>query len=143
MRWIWRGLLIFAGLMILLPAAGLAINHYVETAQRDRFYASRPMLRAMHEVLPSQERPGDPAPRLSAILYARVPLGSSRSEALRILGTEGIQCSPATGPVGLNHMVCSPWDRPTHVVPRWHIEIRFDQDDRLAGGRVLALKATG
>ncbi len=137
MRWMKRGLIAVAALVILLPVGGLAVNHYVETTQRDRFYATRPMLRAMDDALGPPRR-GD----LSAMLLARIPVGSDRADALRILGIEGIQCSAVNGPASRTDMVCSPWDRPAHAVPRWQIEIRFGQDDRLAGGRVLALKAT-
>ncbi len=139
MRWIKRGLIVFAGLILILIGA-LAINHFVEQAQMRNFYAARPILSAMNQaamqVSDDIKGPGSSA-RAQAVLEARAPAGTSRNDVVRMLAAEGVICSPAPGsPMGL---VCGIKDAPP-VIFNWHIELGFDGDDKLAQTRVLILK---
>jgi hypothetical protein len=136
MRWIRRVLFVFVSLIV-LPAVGLAVNHRFETIQTEMFYANRPMLRAMRDVMPTSERPNPQPPYVDA-LFERVPRGTTRNSALGILASEGLACERSSA---LNTgMVCSALsEKPVHE-PNWHIELVFDQDEKLTGGRALALK---
>ena len=139
MRWIKRGLIIFAGLILVLIGA-LAINHFVEQAQMQNFYAARPILSAMNQAATQTgndiQAPGGSA-RAQAVLEARVPAGTSRNDVVRMLAAENVICSPVPG--SRLNLVCGIKDSPP-VVFNWHIELGFNSDDKLSQTRVLILK---
>jgi hypothetical protein len=130
-----RGVLIFVGLMLLL-ACGIAINNWIETAQYEKFYVEHPMLRAMRDHPPVRTRGADP---WIAILLSRVPTGTTRSDALRILADEGMSCQPSHVPTP-HSLACGPRSQPKSV-SRWYIQVTLDPDDKVTGGRVLKMKA--
>jgi hypothetical protein len=138
MRLLKRGLLAFAVLIGLLAGA-LAVNHWYETNQSRRFYAAHPMLRTMDETVPGSGR-ATGWERFTPILLQRVPVGSTRADAIRLLAEEGFECIPSTVPWP-HSLGCWTRTRPSNV-PRWHIQLELDQSDRVAGGRVMMLKAT-
>lgn len=106
------------------------------------FYAKRPMLRAMDNAMPTSTRPNpNPQRSYAEILFERVPHGTARERTLDVLTAEGIRCTPVNGPDRDRNMVCYAPNRPMHV-PRWHVELAFNQNDELSGARVLSLKAT-
>jgi hypothetical protein len=139
MRLLKRSLIVFFGL-VALPAGVLAVFYWMETVQSERFYAAHPVLRAMRDAPPAGSRSNDPWPEMTTILLEHVPTGSTRSDALRILGDEGLNCTPSNAPTP-NSLACWTRTRPSNV-PRWYVEVKFDQDDKVSGGRVLMLKAT-
>jgi hypothetical protein len=118
--------------LILLPIIGLVIYDEVEVAL---FNNAHPMLRAMSE--PSDGSYEERQQRMNSILLAQLPPGSTRSEALAIFSREGMQCSRAPGTAQQKMLVCYV----TSPRVRWHIEVQFDDNDKVSGGRVLTLKA--
>jgi hypothetical protein len=107
----------------------------MERAESERFYAAHPMLQGMRDVVNVH---GSGTPILTDVLLARVPLGSTRQDAIRILSSENMSCEWVEI---MRTLVCSPLSRPSHV-PRWHIELAFSHDDKLSAGRAFPLKAT-
>jgi hypothetical protein len=135
--WFKRILIILAAL-IALPVLGLfSLDLYVRV-QVALFYKAHPMLRTMIEAPPAPTRATDPWPQMRAVLLERVPIGSARSEAVRILTDEGMVCAAANMRTQ-NSLACSLSYDPVGV-PRWHVEVQFDKDDKVADGRVLPLK---
>jgi hypothetical protein len=128
--------------LILLAIIGVAIAVVVYDAyvkvQVAQFYKAHPMLRSMNEAQPVATSGVDPWPQMRTVLLERVSVGSSRSEAVRILADEGMVCTAINTPTQ-NRLACSVPDEPVGV-PRWHVEVKFDEDDKVADGRVLALK---
>jgi hypothetical protein len=118
--------------LILLPIIGLVIYDEVQFAL---FNNAHPMLKAMSE-RPNQNYAED-RQRMNDILLERLPVGSTRSEALQIFSTEGMQCSRPPGTAQQKMLVC--YAASPRV--RWHIEVQFDDNDKVSGGRVLTLKA--
>lgn len=134
MRWLRRVLFAFAALVLLL-ITGLVVQSSHEKTQVTRFYDAHPMLQMMDKVpvLLEQER--------IDVLLQRIPKGSTRMSALQILSSEGMNCSHAHSNQRL--LTCDLKDRePAHLIPRWFVEVQFDENDKVSGGRVLALKAT-
>ena len=113
----------------------LILDFYVRV-QVDRFYKAHPMLRTMNEAQPVATSGVDPWPQMRTVLLERVSVGSSRSEAVRILADEGMVCinTPTR-----KSLVCSLADDPVGV-PRWHVEVDFDENDKVAEGRVFPRK---
>jgi hypothetical protein len=137
MSWFKRILMILAA-SILLPVAGLfSLDLYVRV-QVALFYKAHPMLRTMNEAPPLTTRGDDSWPQMRVVLLERVPIGSARSEAVRILADEGMVCTAINTPTR-NSLACSLPDDPVGV-PRWHVEVNFDEHDKVAEGRVLPLK---
>jgi hypothetical protein len=136
-----RGLLIIAGLLgsvlaLALIAFGIFfVNHKMESYHSEEFYASHPLLRSMLAA-----NHNDLSAAMAAILLARIPIGSERSDAERILADEGMDCKPSDH-VTPNSIGCFVQNRPSSV-PRWYIEVKFDKDDKVSGGRVTPFKAT-
>jgi hypothetical protein len=134
MRRLKRALTIGSALVLLLVAGLFALNAF-ERVQIARFYEAHPMLGMMNK-FPSTVDPG-----MVDILLKRVPIGSMRSDAIQILAGEGMECGSVDSS-SRKLLVCGAKDRePRHLIPRWHVEIQFDQSDKVSGGRVLALKA--
>jgi hypothetical protein len=129
------------GALVVLAVGAFLIGELFESARVERFYAERPMLRAMRDAQSSASysKFNDPWPHLSAILLDRVPIGSARPDATRTLATEGLSCQPHNQG-GRKLLVCGAENRPASVT-RWYVELSLDDTDRVAGGRVLALKA--
>ena len=144
MRWIKRGLIVLAGI-ILLAVGGLIINHRIETAESERFYAAHPMLRAMRDAPREPQmfdgRPHDAWPHMTDVLFRYVPRGMPREDAMRVMSSERLRCSQRFASDRYALMVCDPEVIPAHE-PRWHIELGFDNDDKMVDGRALALKAS-
>ena len=141
MRWMKRGLIVFAGLMLLLVAAFM-IDDQIEQRRYEEFYAAHPILRVIRDT---------PSDRTSVLLQ-RVPIGSTQSDALRVLSAEGIDCklgSQSGKPNRLKPEVLQPEVlecRPTKVartrrVPAWHIELSLDGNGKVAGGSVTTFKS--
>jgi hypothetical protein len=139
MRW-FKGFLIILTALILLPVLGVIIFDFYVNAQVARFYDTHPMLRAMNDARPATTHGADPWPEMTAVLLQHVPLGSARSDAVRILADEGMDCQPSNAPTP-NSLACFLHDRPASV-PRWYIEVKFDQDNKVSEGHVLVFKAT-
>jgi hypothetical protein len=137
MSWLMRILitLVATVALIAIPVVGLVIYDVYERAKVALFYHAHPMLQAMNEVpnLPLAET----EPQMADILLKRLPLGSTRSEALRVFSVEGMKCSPAVGLEARRLLVCGV----TSPRGRWHVEVQFDDSDKVSGGRVLTLKA--
>ena len=133
MRWLKHALVIGSGL-ILLMAGGLFILGAVERALVARFYEAHAMLGMMHE-FPNTD------PATVDILLRRVPRGSTRADATEILASEGMKCEPVdTAP--RKYLACEAKNRwPQSLIPRWYVEILFDESDRVSDGRVIAFKA--
>ena len=133
MRWLKRALIIGSGL-ILLMAGGLFILDAVERALVARFYEAHAMLGMMHK-FPNMD------PAMVDILLRRVPRDSTRADATEILASEGMKCeSVDTAP--RKYLACEAKSRwPQSLIPRWYVEILFDESDRVSDGRVIAFKA--
>ena len=121
--------------LILIPVVGLVVYDVYERVQIALFNNAHPMLRTMSE--PSDGSYEERQHRMNSILLARLPLGSTRSEALGTFSTEGVQCSRPPGTAQQKMLVCYV----TSPRVRWHIEVQFDDNDKVSGGRVLTLKA--
>lgn len=136
MSWSKRILITLAAAIgvMLIPVVGLIIYDVYERVQVALFNNAHPMLRAMSE--PSDGSYEERQQRMTSILLARLPLGSTRSEALAIFSTEGMKCERPTGPISRTMVVCGV----TSPRVRWHIEVQFDDNDKVSGGRVLTLK---
>ena len=139
MRWSKRGLIVFALFFApLLLAGAFVINDRVENARYQEFYDEHPMLRAMRDTAWSN---------MTAILLQRVPVGSTRSDALRVLSAEGIDCKPGnqSGRPELRkpeYLVCLPIKvARTRRVFAWYIELSFDENGRVSGGNAMHFKS--
>jgi hypothetical protein len=137
MSWSKRILITLAGAvaLMLIPVVGLVAYDVYERVQVALFNNAHPMLRAMSE--PSDGSYEERQQRMTSILLTRLPLGSTRSEALAIFSTEGMKCERPTGTAQQRILVCYV----TSPRVRWHIEVQFDENDKVSGGRVLTLKA--
>lgn len=132
MRWFKRPLFAFATLVLLL-IVGLAVLSADEKTQVARFYDAHPMLQMMDRIPAILDR------ERVDVLLQRVPKGSTRKDAAQILSSEGMRCGHVQSQ---RLLTCDLKDRePAHLIPRWVVEIQFDESDRVSGGRVLALKA--
>jgi hypothetical protein len=132
MRLIKRGLIVF-GLFcapFLLLGGAFVIYDRVENTRYEQFYSEHPMLRTMRDTAWMD---------LTAVLLQHVPVGSTRSDALRALSAEGIECNPGHQ-AGI--LVCHPDKMArTRRVPAWYIELRLDGNDRVAGGNAMHFKS--
>jgi len=73
--------------------------------------------------------------------HKRVPMVSMRTDAIQILTSESTVCGSVDS-ASRKLRVCHVKDRePRDLIPRWHVEVQFDEGDKVSGGRVLALKA--
>ena len=135
MRWIWRGLIVFAGVAV----GFIVINHYVERANTRNFYAGRPILSAMHDAVikASESRTAGSVAAAQATFRSIVPPGTPRGDVLRQLNAEGITCTPQLA--APNRLVCGVPNTPMNNV-NWHIELAFDSGDKLDLIRVMAFK---
>jgi hypothetical protein len=142
MSWSKRILITLAAVvaLMLIPVVGLIIFDFYVDAQVARFYNTHPMLRSMNEAPhPPITRPLTELDQARAdILLKRLPIGSSRADALQVFSLEGMKCERPTGTAQQSMLVCYV----TAPKVRWHIEVRFDDNDKVSGGRVLTLKAT-
>ncbi len=137
MRWMKRGLFAAVALVALLAGA-LTVNHLVETAQTRNFYAGRKILSAMYEAARTaaeEQRSSHGAAR--SALMAQLPAGTAKTAATSALSGESVICERIRDARG--DLVCSVWNQPAAIY-NWHIELRFDRDDKLADARVLVLK---
>jgi hypothetical protein len=127
---------------MLLAVIGVVVTVLIYDAyvkvQVAQFYKTHPMLRSMNEAPPTVTRGDDSWPQMKAVLLERVPIGSARSDAMRILAAEGMVCTAIKTPTR-NSVQCSLPDEPVGV-QRWYVQVNFDEDDKVADGRVLALK---
>jgi len=143
MRFIKRGLIIFAlvSAPFLLLAGAFVIYNQIENARVAEFYDAHPMLR---EIVSKPEQ-------MTAVLLQRVPIGSTRSDALRVLSAEDIDCkrSGRSGkPDPLKPELLQPElleCRPVKVartrgVPAWLIELSL-WNGKVAGGSVTPYKS--
>jgi hypothetical protein len=128
--------------VMLLAVMGVVVAIRIYDAygkvQVAQFYKAHPMLRSMIETQPVATSGVDPWPQMRVVLLERVPIGSARSEAVRILADESMVCTAINTPTRKS-LACSLPDDPVGV-PRWHVEVNFDEHDKVAEGRVLPLK---
>jgi hypothetical protein len=124
--------LVAAVALILLPIVGLVIYDELRFAL---FNNTHPMLKVMSKR--SNLTYAEEQQRMNDILLKRLPVGSTRSEALQIFSVEGMECARPPGTAQRNTLVCSV----TSPRVRWHIEVQFDDNDKVSSGRVLTLKA--
>jgi hypothetical protein len=122
-----------------VTVGGVTACNEIERVRAERFYTKHPLLKEMRDAPPSASIPNDPWPHFTELLLKRVPRGSTYADAVNILGAQGLTCNPSQAWERM--IVCYPPDRPS-IVPRWHIEVKFDADGKVSGGRVLMLKAT-
>ena len=133
MRWLKRALILGSGL-ILLMTAGLFVLDAVEHALVARFYKAHPMLGMMDKFRGT-------TPAMVDILLKRVPNGSTRADAIQILASEGMSCE-SVDTASRKLLACEAKNRrPQSLIPRWYVEILFDEGDRVLDGRVIAFKA--
>jgi hypothetical protein len=145
MRLIKRGLIVFAlfSAPFLLLAGAFVIYDRVENARYEDFYDGHPMLRAMRDTAWSD---------MTAILLQRVPVGSTRSDALRVLSAEDIDCklssksgkpNPLKPELLLPEVLeCHPIKTArTRRVPAWYIELSFDENGKVAAGNAMHFKS--
>jgi hypothetical protein len=160
MRLIKRGLIVFAlfSAPFLLLAGAFVIYDRIENARYEEFYDQHPMLRTMRDTAWMD---------MTTVLLQRVPVGSTRSDALHVLSTEDIECEPGNNPLKPNPpkpnaftpypqkpnplkpellladtLVCHSIKNPRiRRVPAWYIELRFDGNDRVAGGNAMRFKS--
>jgi hypothetical protein len=88
MRWSKRSLIVF-GLFyapFLLLTGAFMIYEHTENTRVAEFYDAHPMLREMGG--------GKAGEQMTAILLHRVPIGSTRSDALDVLSAEDMDCKP-------------------------------------------------
>jgi hypothetical protein len=145
MRLIKRGLIVFALFCapFLLLAGAFVIYDRIENARYEQFYSEHPMLRAMRDTAWLN---------MTAVLLQRVPIGSTRSDALRILSAEDIDCKPGNTSGKPNPLkpelllpevlVCHPIKTArTRRVPAWYIELSFDGTGKVAAGSAMHFKS--
>jgi hypothetical protein len=134
-RWFKRALTVVAALILLL-VVGLFVLAAHETAQIARFYDAHPMLRMMNKFSTSQD------PRMVDVLLERVPIGSTRSNAVQTLSSEGMFCTKLTVE-DRKLLSCELKEREACLlIPEWYIQVSLDDNDEISGGRVNAGKAT-
>jgi hypothetical protein len=135
MRWFKRALIIVVALILLL-VVGLFVLDAHETAQVTRFYEAHPMLRMMNEFPTTQDS------KVIDILLERVPIGSTHSNTIQTLSSEGMSCAKLTS--GNRKLLsCQLKEREACLlIPEWHIEVLLDDNDQVSGGHILKLKAT-
>jgi hypothetical protein len=142
MRRLARVLFSVFGVVLLLTGA-IVIKFWYDDRQVEDFYSTHPMLRAFREsnrtIAQAVLRPNDPWPHITDTLLSRITPGLHRNDAEKILQAEGIDCAPSSGPQKEALLVCGVRSKPSGV-PRWYIEISFDQENAVSGGRVLMLK---
>jgi hypothetical protein len=62
---------------------------------------------------------------------------SMRTDAIQTLTSEGMVCGSVDS-ASRRLRVCHVKDRePRDLIPRWHVEVQFDEGDRVSGGRVF------
>ena len=144
MRLIKRGLIVFAIFCapFLLLAGAFVIYAQIDNARVAEFYDNHPMLRDMRDSKWSD---------MTAVLLKRVPVGSTRSEALRTLSAEDIDCKPGKtsgkrpfkpGLRQPENLACYPIKLArTSSVPAWYIELSFDENDKVVGGNAMHFKS--
>jgi hypothetical protein len=131
--------LIILTALVLIPVIGVVVYGRYVDAQVARFYDEHPLLRSINELPhpPITRPPAELDQQRDAILLKRLPIGSSRADALEMLSSEGMKCSPMTIPNHREMLVC----KASSHQSRWRIEIQFDENEKVSGGRVLELKA--
>jgi hypothetical protein len=135
MRWFKRALVV-AVVLILLLVVGLFVLDTHEKAEVARFYEAHPMLRMMNTFPTTQDS------KVVDILLERAPIGSTHSNAIQTLSSEGMSCTElASGNRKL--LSCALKEREACLlIPNWYIEVLLDDKDQVSGGRILKLKAT-
>lgn len=129
MRWFKRALLAVAA-MVLFAIAGIFALNVSEEMQIARFYNAHPMLREMNKL------PTTTDPRMTEILLARIPIGSTRLSALQTLSAEGLACE-ANVFLQRKQLTCRIENRePEHLIPRWYVGIQLDEEDKVSGGGI-------
>jgi hypothetical protein len=136
---LFKVFLIILTVLVLLPVIGVVIYGRYVDAQVARFYDEHPLLRSMYELPhpPITEPLAKLDQQRDDILLKRLPIGSSRADALEMLSSEGMNCLPMTIPNRREMLVC----KASSLQSRWRIEIQFDENERVSGGRVIELKA--
>ena len=138
MRLCKRGLIAFAALVLLLVGA-LLVNHVIEIVQIRDFYAGRKILSAMHQAkLEAIAAHRSSHGAAKDALLAALRTGTPKSEVTSALSGEDVVCEDVRRQPGLICYV--PPSKHPITVDNWHIELRFDRDDKLADARVLILK---
>lgn len=139
MSWVHRPILVLAvilGVIVAAPVGLIGAYLAYDVVARYLFFERHPMLKAMRDAPSVSFQSNDPWSQMTDILMKRVPPGSSRSEALRILSEENLACEKPRSKEDL--IVCGPTSKPASI-GGWYIELAFD-DDRVSRGRVLRPK---
>jgi hypothetical protein len=107
----------------------------VEESRSNAFYENIPFMRDMIEAGSSE--PEDRLAGMTKLLLERIPVGTTRDQALRTLTSEKIVCrSPEKQ---LSSMLCSPFRNPDRR-RRLTIELFFNAADELSSGRVVRFR---
>jgi hypothetical protein len=124
--------------VVLVPILFVVGCLMVEELQVQAFYESHALLNQMANAPLKPSRTNDPTPQMTDILLERVPIGTNRSEAIRVLSSEKLRCGPPN-PKAVKMTVCSPIEAPASV-GRWWVELTFNTDDEVSSGRAMRLK---
>lgn len=136
MRWLKRVLFVVAALLLLI-IGGLYALHAYEKRQVARFYEARPMLAQMTHFFSSDLK-------MMEILMNYVPVGSTYEQAFKVLSSQGMTCGPLKRN-DFSSLACGVEDARGDVctlIPRWSVDIYFDQNGKVSRGNVTPLKAT-
>ena len=107
----------------------------VEGLRSNAFYENVPFMRDMIDA--GNSKPEDRLAGMTKFLLERIPVGTTRSQALRTLTSEKIVCrSPEKQ---LSSMMCSPFRNPDRR-RLWTIELFFNAADELSSGRVVRFR---
>ena len=137
LRWLARGLLGIAALVVALVGAVLAALLIDDNLVRPRYYAARPLVTEMRA---ADDRNGPSAKRRD-VLLSKVPLGTAKLAATGPLIAEGFGCNQVRSPQD-DIIVCGLREDPGFIIlmeTAWHVEMHF-ADDRLSSLTVMTHK---
>jgi hypothetical protein len=113
----------------------------LEDFKVEAFYLTHPLLRAMRDA-PNHRTTQGEYPSATKILLDRIPLGTKRSVAAQIIAAENLKCDQTRALLDKDRpLICEAANRPCNAT-RWHIELRFDDQDNVVDGRAIPSKAT-
>jgi hypothetical protein len=111
--------------------------------QLHAFYDKHKLLKEMDEATEGiNPWRNDPLAFKRSIVLKNIPLGTGRSEALRLLAQEGFDCKAWSNPPKMNPVDCYLLQQPAPfgTTGRRLIQVDFDDDEKLVDANVFPLK---
>jgi hypothetical protein len=132
--------------VLVLPAALITGCWIEDSIQTDTFYQKHPLLKEIDQTVSGVDPwKSNPLAIRRSVILKRVPLGTSRLEAVRLLSLEGFHCQRWNNPARRDAHDCfllqqQPAPFGTITTGRRLIQLDFDDDETLVDANEFPLK---